>query len=184
MADQPQPTDSEVQGFLGRLQQYRASLEESDQRLLDAMVASSLGHQRAEPEDQVKPYWVAYNTPIRRRGGDPVWRSRSAGDAMGRLVRRRALLTPRVYLQGPRPRVALRARTIARRSISAAIAGGALAVGTRRRGGGGGGGGGREEGGGGDIKRGGGGGRCAGPEGASQYRGIYASRYPLDLDRD
>jgi len=64
MASQPMPTDSEVQGFLGRLKQYRGSLDESDQRLLDALVATGLGRkQRDEPEAEVKAYWEAYHNP-------------------------------------------------------------------------------------------------------------------------
>jgi hypothetical protein len=64
VANQPMPIDSEVQGFLSRLQQYRASLDEPDRRLLDTLVATGLGRkQRDEPEAEVTPYWEAYHNP-------------------------------------------------------------------------------------------------------------------------
>ena len=64
MADQPLPADSEVQAFLGQLQQYRASLKKADQQLLDGLVAAGLGHtQDEDPEEEVNSYWVAYHNP-------------------------------------------------------------------------------------------------------------------------
>jgi hypothetical protein len=93
MANPPMPTDSEVQGFLGRLQQYRASLPESDQRLLDALVATGLGRQqRAAPEDEVKPYWEAYHNPytdttaVATPYGAAGWHTTPWGTTYGRVV--------------------------------------------------------------------------------------------------
>jgi hypothetical protein len=58
---QQTPTDSELESFLGGLHEYRGTLGEGDQRLLDAMVGAALG-KRPEEED-VKPFWYAYNPP-------------------------------------------------------------------------------------------------------------------------
>ena|SRR5713101_10140991 len=62
------PSDAEIQGFLGRLKEYRATLAEGDQSLLDAMVNAALG-KHAEPEDEVQSYWVAYHNPVGPAGG-------------------------------------------------------------------------------------------------------------------
>jgi hypothetical protein len=53
------PTDSEIQAFLGQLQQYRAALNETEQQLLDALVAAGLGREREDYEDAVQTYWAA-----------------------------------------------------------------------------------------------------------------------------
>src|SRR3954447_18642781 len=58
---QNQPSDNELQSFIGRLGEYRTSLSEGDQKLLDAMVGAALG--KAPQEDEVKPFWYAYNPP-------------------------------------------------------------------------------------------------------------------------
>jgi hypothetical protein len=58
---QNQPSESELQGFLGRLGEYRSSLAEGDQKLLDSMVGAALG--KAPQEEEVKPFWYAYNPP-------------------------------------------------------------------------------------------------------------------------
>jgi hypothetical protein len=62
MAQQHTPNDTQVNEFLGRLREYRNTLGESDQHLLDSMVAAALG-KKPESEDEVKPFWVAYNPP-------------------------------------------------------------------------------------------------------------------------
>ncbi len=64
----PAPTDSELQGFLGRLREYRSTLSERDQALLNAMVAAAIGR-KPEPEDDVHPFWVAYHNPVGPAGG-------------------------------------------------------------------------------------------------------------------
>ena len=53
---------TDIGGFLDRLSQYRATLSETDQSLLDAMVAAAAG-KKDEKDDTVKPFWVAYNPP-------------------------------------------------------------------------------------------------------------------------
>ena len=58
---QNQPSESELQSFLGRLGEYRTSLAEGDQKLLDSMVGAALG--KAPQEEEVKPFWYAYNPP-------------------------------------------------------------------------------------------------------------------------
>ena len=58
---QNQPTDSEIQSFLGRLGEFRGKLSEGDQRLLDSMVGAALG--KAPQAEEVKPFWYAYNPP-------------------------------------------------------------------------------------------------------------------------
>jgi hypothetical protein len=60
VASVPMPTDTEIEGFLGRLKEYRATLGETDQCLLDAMVVAAAG-KKAEDDDEVKPFWVAVN---------------------------------------------------------------------------------------------------------------------------
>src|SRR5262249_11596597 len=55
------PTGSELQAFLTNLGQYRSTLSEGDQKLLDAMVGAALG--KSPQEDEVKPFWYAYNPP-------------------------------------------------------------------------------------------------------------------------
>jgi hypothetical protein len=76
------PTDAEVQGFLGRLKEYRSTLASGDQELLDAMVAAALGKKAAETEDEIKPYWVAYNPPGVGYG-NPVGTGYAVGGAYG-----------------------------------------------------------------------------------------------------
>jgi hypothetical protein len=56
------PTDADIGGFLNRLNEYRATLSETDQALLDAMVAAAAG-KKDDKDDTVKPFWVAYNPP-------------------------------------------------------------------------------------------------------------------------
>jgi hypothetical protein len=64
------PADSEVQSFLSGLKQYRDTLSETHQALLDAMVAAAVGKQKAEvEEDEFKPYWAAYVNPVGPAGG-------------------------------------------------------------------------------------------------------------------
>ncbi|HEY7062551.1 MAG TPA: hypothetical protein VII06_13810 [Chloroflexota bacterium] len=56
------PTDGDIGSFLDGLNQYRATLSESHQALLDAMVAAAAGKKEEEGGD-LKPFWVAYNPP-------------------------------------------------------------------------------------------------------------------------
>jgi hypothetical protein len=58
---QAQPTDSELQAFLTHLGEYRGTLSEGDQKLLDSMVGAALG--KTPQEEEVKPFWYAYNPP-------------------------------------------------------------------------------------------------------------------------
>jgi len=55
------PSDNELQAFLTNLGEYRTSLAEGDQKLLDAMVGAALG--KKPQEEEVKPFWYAYNPP-------------------------------------------------------------------------------------------------------------------------
>jgi len=82
MAEAQMPADSEVHAFLGRLKEYRNTLSTSDQRLLDTMVAAALGKKKAEEEDTIKPYWVAYNPPGVGYG-NPVGTGYAAGGPYG-----------------------------------------------------------------------------------------------------
>ena len=76
------PTDTEVKEFLGRLKTYRDTLPESDQTLLDAMVAAAIGKKAGaeEEEEEVQSYWVAVN-PVGPAGG--VGYGYAAGGAYG-----------------------------------------------------------------------------------------------------
>jgi hypothetical protein len=58
---QAQPTDQELESFLKGLGEYRSTLSEGGQKLLDSMVGAALG--KSPQEDDVKPFWVAYNPP-------------------------------------------------------------------------------------------------------------------------
>jgi hypothetical protein len=58
---QDRPADSELQSFLNNLGQYRTTLSEEHQKLLDSMVGAALG--KTPQEDEVKPFWAAYNPP-------------------------------------------------------------------------------------------------------------------------
>ena len=62
MASASKPTDADIGGFLNRLSEYRATISESDQSLLDAMVAAA-ACKKDEQDDTVKPFWYAYNPP-------------------------------------------------------------------------------------------------------------------------
>jgi hypothetical protein len=62
MASASQPTDMEIGGFLGKLDEFRKSLGETDQALLDAMVVAAAGKKEDQGSD-VKPFWYAYNPP-------------------------------------------------------------------------------------------------------------------------
>lgn len=65
MADKQFPDNSEVQSFLTGLKEYRTSLSETHQALLDAMVAAAMGKKAEEEEEEdIKPYWVAYAAPV------------------------------------------------------------------------------------------------------------------------
>ena len=73
---QGQPSDGELQSFLGRLGEYRSSLSEGDQKLLDSMVGAALG--KGPQEEEVKPFWYAYNPP-----GYGAYNPPGAGYAVG-----------------------------------------------------------------------------------------------------
>jgi hypothetical protein len=81
MASAPTPTDADVGGFLGRLNEYRATLSETDQALLDAMVMAAAG-KKDEQDDTVKPFWYAYNPPGYGYG-NPPGAGYAAGGAYG-----------------------------------------------------------------------------------------------------
>jgi len=51
------PTEAEVNAFAAKLKEFRGSLGESDQRLLDAMYYAAMGA-HAEKDDDVHAYWV------------------------------------------------------------------------------------------------------------------------------
>jgi hypothetical protein len=57
----PAPSVDEINGFLRGLHEYRATLNEGHQHLLDAMVGAAIG--KAADEEDVKPFWYAYNPP-------------------------------------------------------------------------------------------------------------------------
>ena len=59
MAKPPIPTERDIQEFLEQLRQYRASLSAPEQRLLDALLAVGLGHEREDHASEVGTYWVA-----------------------------------------------------------------------------------------------------------------------------
>jgi hypothetical protein len=80
MASAPMPSDTQVKEFLGRLKTYRDTLPESDQALLDAMVAAAVGKKAGEEEEDVQSYWVAVN-PVGPAGG--VGYGYAAGGAYG-----------------------------------------------------------------------------------------------------
>lgn len=63
------PTDSEVQGFLAALTEYRKTLTEANQKLLDAMVSAATGAHEKKEEEEVSAYWVAYHNPVGPAGG-------------------------------------------------------------------------------------------------------------------
>jgi len=52
------PSEEEVQAFVSKLQEYRATLSEGDQRLLDAMYHAAMGTHEKKDEE-VHAYWVA-----------------------------------------------------------------------------------------------------------------------------
>src|SRR5829696_4716089 len=62
MATAPTPTDADIGAFLGRLVEFRTTLSEKDQALLDAMVAAASTN-KDEQDDNVKPFWYGYNPP-------------------------------------------------------------------------------------------------------------------------
>lgn len=70
MSNAPQPpSDTEFQAFLSKLTDYRATLAEGEQKLLDAMVAAALGQGQGSGDEEVKPYWVATVNPAGPAGG-------------------------------------------------------------------------------------------------------------------
>ena|SRR5262249_13489510 len=58
---QDRPSDSDLQSFLTGLGEYRSTLSEEHQKLLDSMIGAALG--KTPQEDDVKGYWYAYNPP-------------------------------------------------------------------------------------------------------------------------
>ena len=79
MATASKLTDAEVQGFLKRLHEYRATLSEADQRLLDAMYMAASGKHEEKDED-MHAYWVAAG-PRGVAVGGPVGVAASPWDA-------------------------------------------------------------------------------------------------------
>ena len=73
---QNQPSDSELQSFLTHLGEYRNTLSEGNQKLLDSMVGAALG--KGPQEEEVKPFWYAYNPP-----GYGAYNPPGAGYAVG-----------------------------------------------------------------------------------------------------
>ncbi|HEY7065909.1 MAG TPA: hypothetical protein VII06_30830 [Chloroflexota bacterium] len=61
MASAAPPTDAEIGGFLSKLDEFRKTLDEKDQGLLDAMVVAAAG--KKEQGGDLKPFWYAYNPP-------------------------------------------------------------------------------------------------------------------------
>jgi len=62
MASTAPPTDADIGGFLTKLDDYRKTLGETDQALLDSMVMAAAGT-KSEQDNTVKPFWYAYNPP-------------------------------------------------------------------------------------------------------------------------
>jgi hypothetical protein len=55
------PTEQEFNGFIGRLSEFRSTLPESDQRMLDAMTQAAF---KTEQAGEVQGYWYeAWRTP-------------------------------------------------------------------------------------------------------------------------
>ena len=67
MASAQTPTDADIGGFLGKLDEFRKTLGETDQALLDAMVVAASG-KKDEQGGDLKPFWVAVN-PVGPAGG-------------------------------------------------------------------------------------------------------------------
>ena len=61
MADQSKmPSEQEFNGFVGRLREFRSTLPERDQVMLDAMVQSAF---KTEEQGDVQGYWYAARGP-------------------------------------------------------------------------------------------------------------------------
>ena len=69
MSKADSPSDGEIQGFLDALKQYRDTLTEAHQKLLDAMVAAAMGTPEKKEEEEVSAYWVAAHNPVGLAGG-------------------------------------------------------------------------------------------------------------------
>ncbi len=52
------PSESELNGFLTKLQTFRGTLNEGEQRLLDSMYVAAMGKHEVKEED-TQAYWVA-----------------------------------------------------------------------------------------------------------------------------
>ena len=50
------PTEAQIQSFVSKLREYRDSLPEDEQRLLNSMVFAALGKQESKDEE-VHSYW-------------------------------------------------------------------------------------------------------------------------------
>jgi hypothetical protein len=53
------PSEAQVEAFVGKLREYRDTLPEDEQRLLNTMFLAAVGNQ-AEQEGDVHGYWYAY----------------------------------------------------------------------------------------------------------------------------
>jgi hypothetical protein len=71
MANAPAPTEAEVKEFLAGLHNYRQTIPEKQQRLLDAMVAAAMGLKAREEESEVQPYALL-------SGDYPLWYASAA----------------------------------------------------------------------------------------------------------
>jgi len=58
MTTQATPTEQELDAFTTKLKEFRGTLNEGDQRLLDAMYHAAMGT-HAKKDEEVQAYWVA-----------------------------------------------------------------------------------------------------------------------------
>jgi hypothetical protein len=60
MSEQTQlPSEQEFNGFVGKLREFRGTLPQQDQRMLDAMVQAAFKTDNAEPQGDVQGYWYS-----------------------------------------------------------------------------------------------------------------------------
>ena len=77
---QDRPSDNELQAFLTNLGQYRSTLSEGDQQLLDSMVGAALGKtpRRTRSSPSGTPTTRRASGPTTRRGRATPWAGRTA----------------------------------------------------------------------------------------------------------
>ncbi len=76
------PSDQDIQTFLNGLKDYRTTLPEKSQHLLDAMVAAAIG-KKPETDEDTKPFWYAYYPGYTYAGGYAGWAATPWGYSYG-----------------------------------------------------------------------------------------------------